>query len=309
MENDRLGAPKFSPSSEANSRSQPGRTVFSSRGAGWSSLLLEVFESSGSADAFETVPTPDQVIVLLSKGGYPIESFSSGSWKKADYRPGAGGMTSAMNTSRLRWHSPASQVTQTLHLYIPQSYFHEAAEEHRCAGTTCAQPPDTLLFSDSLVFSTAKCLTNQAAAGVPDLYADAAARFLAVHLLSECNRWSDRLARKRIGQDLNDRRLRRVLEFMQARFREPLTLDRLAREAGVSRFHFARLFHGKLRSTPHRYLVRLRMHHAQALLGTTDLSIAEIALQCGYVHTGHFAAAFQQRFAVSPSTYRRRLYL
>ena len=82
-------------------------------------------------------------------------------------------------------------------------------------------------------------------------------------------------------------------------------LEQLAREAGISRFHFVRLFHRRLRITPHQYLVRLRLDHAKRLLETTDLAIGAVASACGYTHAGRFAAAFHAAFAVRPSRFRR----
>ena len=49
---------------------------------------------------------------------------------------------------------------------------------------------------------------------------------------------------------------------------------------------------------------QLRMHHAEQLLRETDLSIGEIALTCGYIHQGHFAASFSREFNCSPAAYR-----
>jgi AraC family transcriptional regulator len=271
-------------------------------------MLLQTFESSSSVDAFETLPTHDHVVVLMLQGEYEIESFSSGAWKRAAYRPGVGGMTAALNTSRLRWHSHNPGLSRTLHLYIPQAYFDEATEEYRRAGVgKKREPPDALLFSDPVILSVAKSLSDGLHQGLPDLYADAASRFLATLLLSKHNRWSDETLNLNPGSELTDRRLLRVLDFMKHHFMDSITLDQLAAEAGISRFHFVRIFKKKLGSAPHRYLVQLRMDHARALLADTDLSISQVATACGYVHSGHFASTFQRQFSVSPAAYRRSL--
>lgn len=296
----------FSPLSKANSLVQPGRRVLCSQDVGWKSLLLQVWETSGSVREFETVATPDQVIVLMLKGGYEVECFSAMRWKKAVYRPGEGGLTAAWNTSRLRWRSPPSQISQTLHLTIPQTYFLEAAEEYRRAGESPVRiRPDALIFSDPVVFSVAKSLGEGVRTGMPDLHAEIASRFLAVHLLSKYGGGAEGKLYRRGDVKLSDRRLSRAIDFFKHHLSEPITLDRIAREAGISPFHFAHLFRKKVGVTPHRYLVQLRMEHARSVLEQTDLPIADVAAACGYMHAGHFASAFQKQFSMSPAAYRR----
>ncbi len=81
-------------------------------------------------------------------------------------------------------------------------------------------------------------------------------------------------------------------------------MNRLAEEAGVSPFHFVRLFREAMGVTPRRYLTKTRMEAAASLLADTDLSILDIALECGYQSQSHFSTAFQQHFSCPPSRYR-----
>ena len=108
------------------------------------------------------------------------------------------------------------------------------------------------------------------------------------------------------GNALTDQRLSRVLAFMEHNFAHNMTLQTLASEAGISLFHFTRLFKAKVGVTPHRHVVMLRMQHARSLLRRTDLTIAEVALEAGYAHLGHFAAAFKREFGLLPNAFRRQ---
>ena len=58
--------------------------------------------------------------------------------------------------------------------------------------------------------------------------------------------------------------------------------------------------------TPHRYVVLLKMQHARSLLRRTDLSVTEVALESGYTHLGHSAAAFKREFGLLPRAFRRQ---
>lgn len=305
---DRL-AESFAPESKTCESVNPGRKLSCSLTVGWSSLLVQTFECSANLEPFETLASPDQLIVLVIKGECEIESFSSRSWKRGFYRPGLGGMTAGGNTSRLRCRSKVSDVSGTLHIYIPQFFLSDATDEYRRAGIPSRQEqPDTLVFCDPVVSQVALSLAEAIKVGAPNLYAETTARFLATHLLSTHSRWAEPYPGVRRPGALSDRRLKRVLEFMEHHFMDSLSLGQLAEEAGISRFHFVRLFKEGFGVTPHRHLVRLRMKAAAEMLSNTDLSVQEVASKCGYVSATHFSAAFQKHFSRTPSGFRTKLY-
>ncbi len=298
---------KFSAASEACEFALPRRKLLCSLAAGWTSLLVQKFESSGSVEAFETPITPDQLIVVVTGGCRNVESFSDGRWRKAVYQPSSVGMTTGGHADRLRWWSPASSA-ESLHLYIPQHFFLGVQDEYKRAGaSTRTQPLDSLSFSDPIISQVALSLADAVQSGAPDLYAQSAAQFVAAHLLSAQSGWPDPSQDRRTPGTISDRRLMPVLEYMSAHYAEPLSLDQLAREACVSRFHFGRLFKERVGVTPHHYLVKIRLDAAASLLRDTDTGILEIALACGYGSAAHFTAAFQKHFSQPPSLYRRNL--
>ena len=299
--------PRFSPMSARASALRPGRQLLSSLACGWTSVLLQTYEQPGTVEHYESAPSPDALVVVVLKGLYDIESFSSGSWKKASYRPGVGGLTAPHTTNRLRWHSKSNAESTILRLYIPAHYFAESLEEYRRAGErTNGNDLDALSFTDPVIINMGQSLGQAVAQGSPDLLADSAARFLATYLLSKMNRWSDQQLSRSGGFDLTDARLLRVMDYMQHHCTDELTSHQLAAEAGISSFHFSRLFKEKLGITPHRYLVRLRMQLARSLLGETAMSIGEVAVSCGYMHHGHFAAAFSNEYKCNPKEFRIR---
>ena len=298
--------PLYSPQSHANSAIQPGSKLLTSATAAWRSALLEVWQQPSTVEEFTTVSTPDQVIVFTSAGHYEIESYAKGSWRTARYQPGKGGATAPFNTSRLRWRSGDTSSITTLHLYLPHEFLLEAGEEYRRAGSAFAVTPvDFLSIDDPQIYQVLRGLARGVEMSAPDLYCDAACRMLAVHLLLIGGGLKIEDLARNIGSELTDRRLRRVVEYMHHHATDTITLDQLASEACISRFHFTRLFKAKLGLTPHEYLVRLRLGKAAHLLRTTDLDIVTVASECGYPHPGRFAQAFRKLFSESPSAYRR----
>ncbi len=276
--------------------------------AGSDCLRVQEFKGYGNSEPFETPASSDQHVVIISKGQGEVESFSDGFWRKAAYQPGSIGMTPSGQSSRLRVHPNGSEVFQTLHLHIPTRFFEDAEEQYRRAGSPSRkQPFNALSFCDPVVSRVAFSLRNAAEMGAPDLYAEAAALFLAAHLLSKQSIWAASCHDERSAGRLADRRLARVLEYMKVHYAEPLSLDRLAAEAGVSRFHFISLFKKNAGLTPHRYLVQIRMEAAAALLSDKGLSVLEVALMCGYQSAAHFTSVFVRHYSQTPSRYRQDL--
>ena len=108
------------------------------------------------------------------------------------------------------------------------------------------------------------------------------------------------------GTSLSARQVRRVVEFIEARLEEPLTLNDLARAAGVSRSRLACGFRRSTGHTPHAYLVWQRIGRAQAALISGDETILAIAVRCGFESASHFAATFRRIVGITPSDFRKR---
>jgi AraC family transcriptional regulator len=298
--------PTFSSSSLLCRHSLPSTIIATSCAAGWTSVLIDHHRVYPSEESFETLPTPDQTIVVMTRGEQTIESFNAGTWRQAIYRAGTIGMTPGGDTDRLRRRMPRKPAPfEKANLYIPQRFFHEAAEHYRQVGHRCRDNPLTALaFNDPLIAQTVFALLRAMAAGAPDLYAQTAMQWLAAHLLSAHSSWLDVQEDRRDPGVISDKRLARVLEYMSAHFAEPLTLENLAKEAAISKFHFTRLFRESTGATPHAFLIQLRMEAARRMLTTTDLNVAEIAASCGFARPAHFGTAFTKRFGVSPTAFR-----
>jgi AraC family transcriptional regulator len=296
----------FAHESVASARALPTERLASSLDAGWTSLLLEHHMGRDFSPPFTTLATPDQTIVIATRGDHDIESQVHGRWRKAVYRPGSGGMTPGGDTATLRWSSRAANTFSTAHLYMPQMYFRDAQEHYRRIGQRShAERLNALVFHDEILAQTVRGLLEAMMNGAPDLYAQAAAQWLAVHILSRHSGWIDLDSDRRAVTELSDRRLARVVDYMRAHFAKPLMLDELADEAAISKFHFVRLFRKKTGRTPYAYLFQLRMDAARRLLATTDLQIADVARACGFASASHFGTAFARTVGMTPTRFRK----
>jgi AraC-like DNA-binding protein len=100
------------------------------------------------------------------------------------------------------------------------------------------------------------------------------------------------------------RHLLRAKDLADARYREPLGVDDMARAAGLSRAHFSREFRAAFGESPHTYLLTRRMERAAALLRNTDRSVAEICLDVGLQSVGSFTTSFKRTYGMTPTDYR-----
>jgi AraC family transcriptional regulator len=103
------------------------------------------------------------------------------------------------------------------------------------------------------------------------------------------------------------RTLRRVLDRMQSSIHTDPDLQILAAEAGYSQAHFLRMFRAVTGTTPHQYLLDLKLEKAKELLAARKTPLIDIAAACGFSSHSHLSTAFGKRFGATPSHYAREI--
>ena len=142
-------------------------------------------------------------------------------------------------------------------------------------------------------------LGQAAAEGCSDIGLDEIGHSLAARFLNLFQ------ARKPAAASASDRR--RAVEaalWIDAHSSEEIHLDRAARFAGRSPFHFLRVFSRVLGVTPHQYLVRSRLRRAARLLADAERSVTDIALDVGFGDLSNFVRTFHRAAGVSPRGFR-----
>ncbi|MDK4717299.1 AraC family transcriptional regulator [Rhizobium sp. CNPSo 4039] len=103
---------------------------------------------------------------------------------------------------------------------------------------------------------------------------------------------------------VDDRRLRRAAAYIHDHLAAELSLEVLAAQAAMSRYHFLRAFKASFGLSPHQYVILQRMERAKLLLHTTRIPVAEVAFRVGYDDISRFGRHFLRYSGCTPSAFR-----
>ena len=98
-----------------------------------------------------------------------------------------------------------------------------------------------------------------------------------------------------------------AVQYIDEHFAERVRVTEIASMSFLSHNRFTSVFRAKMGCTPSNYLGNVRLERSKALLAGTNLSVADIAGQCGYADPAHFTSQFRERTGDVPRDYRRRL--
>ena len=110
---------------------------------------------------------------------------------------------------------------------------------------------------------------------------------------------------RRVDSDEVDKLQREMLEYIRIHYREHITLTDVAKQFHLSPKYFSRYFREHFHLTFTAYLEHLRMDCARKLLETTDMSVTEVAEQCGFSGVSFFIRSFNRVNGCSPLKWRQ----
>lgn len=96
-----------------------------------------------------------------------------------------------------------------------------------------------------------------------------------------------------------------ITSYLSAHIGDKVSVKTLSEQAHLSASRFSALFRNMFGVAPYQYLVHLRIQHAQELLGTTSLTLDQIAEYCGFADVHHFSKTFKKSVGIPPRMYRQ----
>lgn len=204
--------------------------------------------------------------------------------------------------------SVSGELPDVLHVYLPRSLFTALSHED---GFPDVRPEDLQYkagFADPLVENLARAIAIEMASPSigGKLFVESSALTLALRLLQA----HSATHRRRLNDVasafvLDDLRLRRVIDFIEAHLEDEIGVNDLAGVACLSPFYFSRAFKRATGLPPYQYLAKRRIAHAKNLLLQPNLSIGEIARRCQFATPSGFTRAFTLITGHTPRSFRQ----
>jgi AraC family transcriptional regulator len=204
-----------------------------------------------------------------------------------------------------RWRAVTPEPFESMAVFIELPLLQRALEEVFGADAAHARLRDDSAFTDEALNSLMERLRDELMRPqASPLFVQGLAQQIAVHLARNYGVTDEE---PRSGSpSLPGYKLRQITDWIAEHVSEDFDLARLAAQAGLSKFHFQRLFKSAVGVSPSRYQINLRMNLARQLLRETKQSVVDIALEVGYANPGHFSQLFRRETSLSPSNYRRQ---
>ncbi len=200
---------------------------------------------------------------------------------------------------KCRWH----EETEFTHCYLDPTFLTHVAYESVNPDRVELRltPPPTL---DRLIWqigtSLKSLLENDPQHSC--FYAESMATALAAHLLQFYTTRPHVLREYEDG--LSQVKLSQAIEYINEHLSQNLTLTEIAMELNMSQYYFCRLFKQSIGMTPHQYLIQQRVERSKQLLQQPGNKMIDIATQCGFANSSHFARCFRQKTGISPKQFR-----
>jgi AraC family transcriptional regulator len=197
-----------------------------------------------------------------------------------------------------RWRQPIDVI----HIELDPALLEGVAGDG--AGKSVELHP-TAYVEDSLINSLALALEQEMRTSYPGgtSYGESLGAMLAAHLVRRYAVFDSRPGENRNRLTAKD--LRSVIDYIEDRVESSLSLQDLANVVGMNVYTFLRSFRRSTGLPPHQYVLRRRVERAKTLLSHCDLSIAEVALRCGFYSQSHLTTAFHRLTHLTPRNFRR----
>ena len=224
-------------------------------------------------------------------------------WRNAETVPGELGSMSVQPLETTRWRLEG--MVSFAHIFVPVALMGTVSASLFDRDFSAEHIAVPWASRDQRLFRAVSAVQSGLLTSEPtSLLLDSWALILSEILVRRFSSHSKRYARLPNGK-IPSRGIALVADYIEAHIDRDLDLAELASAASMSVYHFARRFKETVGMSPHAYVLSRRVRRAEALLGRSDTSLAEIAIACGFSSQAHLTTAFRARLGVTPGKYRR----
>lgn len=273
----------------------PQKQVLTSHDAGWKNVVLEHHRQP--ADEMPEVRF-QQHIILVQLSKVLCERRIGKSFKLESSQIGD---TVIIPAGINHWSADRTDSEFIAIAIKPQQLIHSS--EDLIKGDSFELIP-TFAEPDSFIYGTALALKQELETDYNGcgLYAESLLNALSVHLLRKYSTTKLKVTEEVKG--LSPSQVKQIFDLVGDRLGEKIALEEMAQLANLSSFHFVREFKKSVGVTPHKYVIQQRIELAKRLLKRKDLSIADVALDCGFSNQSHLGREFKKHTGTTPKKYR-----
>ena len=281
---------------------QPGSLVHcSSENAGWTSLFACICSETPYEGSFAAVK--DHLVVIPLNKPVRFTRRIGGEFQEQILPPGSATITPGGADFSIRTSSQGRQY-DTLHFYIRDEFIREIHGDMFASQATITLPP-CVGAMDKMLLTIAHEIRTMLLAPWPadSVYAETLSRTAAGYLVR--NYTSGRPLSVNHARTLTPQQCNRAIEYIEESLSERLTLAAIAKAAGVSAGRLNSEFKRSMKLAPYQYVLSARVRRAHVLLISTDRSLAQIALQCGFSNQQHMTRMIRRVTGRTPGAIRR----
>jgi AraC family transcriptional regulator len=293
-------------SAEAFWRYAGGKCLFEGRGEAWRDIKVWLTALPPVVDTLHIPAVSEPFIAWVTSGEVDFQEREGDQpWITNRIRKGSFFLTTGGASYDVRWKAVSPEPYETMLVFIELPVIERALEDVFGSDAIHARLRDASAFNDEVLNSLLglvreELMRQEASPG----FVEAVGRAISIHLARSYGVADDEPHGS--SPSLPGHKLRQITEWMAEHLTEEFSLDRLAAQAGLSKYHFQRLFKSATGVTPSLYHINLRMEEARRLLRETKMSVIDVALEVGYANPSHFARLFRRETGLSPSDYRRQ---
>jgi AraC family transcriptional regulator len=276
--------------------------LLSSVDRGWSSIAADL-RSNPKCEVASFKPDYTEVVIAIRGCSGSVVRNGFGERQETRARSGTIFLAPAGVEEEI---SITGMNEQVLHLYLPQQTFNSLASDD-----TFRPDPYSLRYlsdiQDDMIREIGRAILSElvAESSAGRMFAEASALALAARLAHSYAEPAPLRPEGIRSHQLDEIRLRRVLDYIADNLDRDITVAQLASVACLSPYHFTRLFCAATGIAPFRYVSQQRLESAMTLLADGKQSLCDIALSCRFSSQATFNRAFLRATGVTPGAYRR----
>lgn len=293
-------------SAEAFERYVGGKCLHAARGKAWQDIKAWILVPPRHSPG-QIIPAVSEPFLAWTYSGETEFQEREGDrpWITHRLRRGSFFLTNGGAPYECRWKVLSRETFETMSVFIELSLLRRALREVFGPDAPRARLRDLSAFTDPVLDTYMVQLRGELMRkAASPLLVQGLAHAIAIHL---ARHYAEAIKDPQSASpSLPGFKLKQITDGMAENLAGEFSLDRLAAQAGLSKFHFIRLFKAATGASPSRYQLDLRMNAARRLLRETRRSIVDVALDVGYNHPSRFAELFRRETGLTPSDYRRQ---